>query len=140
MDNLNLFDLKSLRIHQKRSLLATNYDNFLFKEIGRRLSNRIEDINRSFENVLEISNRPKLIREILSKNNIFTSGKINNFFSSGINQDIEINQELIPFAENSIDLAISNLTLHWANDLIGILYQIKQTLKPDGLFLASLFG
>ncbi|PPR78583.1 MAG: hypothetical protein CFH01_00918, partial [Alphaproteobacteria bacterium MarineAlpha2_Bin1] len=73
-------------------------------------------------------------------NNYFSSGKIKNLVTLGVDGDIEINQEYIPVAHNSINLAISNLTFHWANDLIGVLYQINQVLKPDGFFLASLFG
>ena len=32
------------------------------------------------------------------------------------------------------------LSLHWTNDLVGALIQIRQALKPDGLFLGALFG
>lgn len=35
---------------------------------------------------------------------------------------------------------ISNLALHWFNDLPGIIKSINNCLKPDGVFLASLFG
>ena len=35
---------------------------------------------------------------------------------------------------------ISNLALHWFNDLPGIFKSINNFLKPDGAFLASLFG
>jgi SAM-dependent methyltransferase len=49
-------------------------------------------------------------------------------------------EELIPFEEGTFDLVISNLALHWVNDLPGVLTQIRRVLKPDGLFLASMFG
>jgi hypothetical protein len=35
---------------------------------------------------------------------------------------------------------MSNLTLHWVNDLPGCLTQIRRTLKPEGLFLATMLG
>ena len=35
---------------------------------------------------------------------------------------------------------ISNLALHWFNDLPGIFRSINNCLKPDGVFLASIFG
>lgn len=35
---------------------------------------------------------------------------------------------------------ISNLALHWYNDLPGIFKSINTFLKPDGPFIASLFG
>ena len=49
-------------------------------------------------------------------------------------------EEALPFAEASLDLAVSALTLQLVNDLPGALVQIRRALKPDGLFLASLLG
>lgn len=43
-------------------------------------------------------------------------------------------------AEGEFDLIVSLLDLHSLNDLPGALAQIRQRLKPDGLFLAALFG
>ena len=43
-------------------------------------------------------------------------------------------------AEGSVDLIVSLMTLHWANDLPGALSQIRRALKPDGLFLGTLLG
>src|SRR3546814_9753045 len=48
--------------------------------------------------------------------------------------------ELLPFAERRFDLVVSNLILHWANDLPGALAQIQRVLRPDGLFLAAMLG
>jgi NADH dehydrogenase [ubiquinone] 1 alpha subcomplex assembly factor 5 len=41
---------------------------------------------------------------------------------------------------NSQDAVVSCLSLHWVNDLPGALIQIKEVLKPDGVFLGALFG
>ncbi len=49
-------------------------------------------------------------------------------------------EELLPFADGGFDLVISNLALHWINDLPGALVQARRVLKPDGLFLAALLG
>lgn len=46
----------------------------------------------------------------------------------------------LPLADASTDLIVSLLTLHWANDLPGALAQIRCALKPDGLFIGTLFG
>ena len=37
-------------------------------------------------------------------------------------------------------MVISNLALHWFNDLPGVFKSINSCLKPDGVFLASIFG
>jgi NADH dehydrogenase [ubiquinone] 1 alpha subcomplex assembly factor 5 len=38
------------------------------------------------------------------------------------------------------DAFISNLALHWVNDLPGSLIQIRHTLKEDGVFIGSILG
>jgi SAM-dependent methyltransferase len=49
-------------------------------------------------------------------------------------------EEQLPFAFASLDLVVSSLALHWTNDVVGTLIQIRRALKPDGLFIGSLFG
>ena len=46
----------------------------------------------------------------------------------------------MPFRAGGFDLVASLLSLHWVNDLPGVLAQISRILKPDGLLLAALFG
>ncbi len=48
--------------------------------------------------------------------------------------------ERSPFAPASLDLAVSLMSLHWTNDLVGALVQIRRALKPDGLFLGAFLG
>jgi SAM-dependent methyltransferase len=53
---------------------------------------------------------------------------------------VALDEEWLPFAPASLDLVVSALALHWTNDFIGALIQIRQALKPDGLFLAAILG
>ena len=48
--------------------------------------------------------------------------------------------ERLPLAPQSLDLVVSLLALHHANDLPGALIQLRGALKPDGLMLAALIG
>ena len=48
--------------------------------------------------------------------------------------------EHVDATPESLDLMTSNLLLHAVNDLPGVLMQARRALKPDGLFLAALFG
>lgn len=48
--------------------------------------------------------------------------------------------ESLPMEQDSVDCVVSNLALHWINDLPGILVQINRALVPDGLFLAAILG
>jgi SAM-dependent methyltransferase len=49
-------------------------------------------------------------------------------------------EETLPFADGSLDLVTSALTLQFVNDLPGTLIQVRRALKPDGLLLAALVG
>lgn len=49
-------------------------------------------------------------------------------------------EEALPLRHGSVDLFASALALQWSNDLPGTLIQIRQALRPDGLFLAALTG
>jgi len=41
---------------------------------------------------------------------------------------------------SSQEAIVSCLNLHWVNDLPGVFVQIKEALRPDGLFLGAMFG
>jgi SAM-dependent methyltransferase len=49
-------------------------------------------------------------------------------------------QEILPLGPESLELAVSALALQFANDLPGVLAQIRRALKPDGLLLAAMIG
>jgi SAM-dependent methyltransferase len=46
----------------------------------------------------------------------------------------------LPLDPESVDLAVSLLALQDANDIPGMLIQIRRALRPDGLFLGALAG
>ncbi len=60
--------------------------------------------------------------------------------SGGSSVRAVIDDERLPFAPESLDLVVSTLALHWTNDLVGALVQMRRALRPDGLFIGSLFG
>ncbi|OBA21316.1 S-adenosyl-L-methionine-dependent methyltransferase [Metschnikowia bicuspidata var. bicuspidata NRRL YB-4993] len=43
-------------------------------------------------------------------------------------------------ASEQFDCVVSNLALHWINDLPQALANINRVLKPDGLFMGTIFG
>ncbi|KAK4249777.1 S-adenosyl-L-methionine-dependent methyltransferase [Corynascus novoguineensis] len=49
-------------------------------------------------------------------------------------------EELLPFEPASFDMVLSSLSLHWINDLPGVLAQINNVLKPDSPFIGAMLG
>jgi SAM-dependent methyltransferase len=59
---------------------------------------------------------------------------------AGRGPGVVVDEERLPFAAESLDLVVSLLSLHWANDLVGALVQIRRALKPDGLLIGAILG
>jgi SAM-dependent methyltransferase len=51
-----------------------------------------------------------------------------------------VDDEQLPFEENSLDCIVNIGGLHWTNDLPGALIQIQRALKPDGVFFGAVCG
>lgn len=45
-----------------------------------------------------------------------------------------------PYEANTFDAVISSMSLHWINDLPGILTRIQNALVPDGMFMCAMLG
>ena len=46
----------------------------------------------------------------------------------------------LPFADGSVDVAVSNLLLQWCDEPDEVLAEIRRVLKPDGFFAFTTFG
>lgn len=144
-DSPLIFDRKRLRQHRDRAACAFTQHDFLFREAADRLADRLEDVTRTFPLALDLGCHSGQLRELLTGR-----GGIEQLVESDLSEPLQrqnaaalrvvADEEFLPFAEASFDLALSALSLHWVNDLPGTLVQLRRALKPDGLLLASLFG
>jgi NADH dehydrogenase [ubiquinone] 1 alpha subcomplex assembly factor 5 len=57
-----------------------------------------------------------------------------------ITRQILEDEEMLPYEAGSFDLVLSSLSLHWINDLPGVLTQINNILKPDCAFIGAMLG
>ncbi len=46
----------------------------------------------------------------------------------------------LPFADQSMDLIVSNLMLQWCDDLDNVFQELRRVLRPEGLLMFSTFG
>lgn len=138
-----VFDRSLVRIHRAASACRFSRHRALFDEAGDRLCERLSDIKRSFNFPLEIGARDGYVTsklEAMGMQDIISTDTVDDFKPFDGMKRIMVDEERLPFAPQSFDLILNNLNLHWVNDLPGALLQIKNALKPDGLFLASLLG
>lgn len=141
-DSVQIFDRRALRHHRDRAAPGLVKHDFLFRETADRLADRLLDITRRFPRALDLGCHGGELREALAGR-----GGIEHMVESDPSEGLArraggvvVDEELLPFAEQSLDLVASNLALHWVNDLPGCLAQIRRILKPDGLFLATMLG
>jgi SAM-dependent methyltransferase len=140
-----IFDRTLLRRRRERIAgIADPKRDFLFAESGERMLDRLDDVTRRFPLALDLGSRDGLLGRLLqSRGGIETL--IQGDLSLGLLRQaggrvLQLDEEALPFAPESFDLVLANLSLHWTNDLPGALAQVRQVLKPDGLFLGALFG
>ncbi|XP_057341692.1 arginine-hydroxylase NDUFAF5, mitochondrial [Microplitis mediator] len=148
---MNVFDRQAKLLQKQRSARAPDvklYD-YIKDEIGYRLADRIFDIKREFENVLELGcGRGNLSKHISQDNvkNLILADMCPDYLEQVvITEDIKVqkkvmDEENFELDPNSVDLIVSCLNLHWVNDLPGCFSRIIRTLKNDGVFLAAIFG
>jgi malonyl-ACP O-methyltransferase BioC len=142
------FDRLCVRRHRDRAAARFDTHAFLFDEIGERLLDRVADLRRPFPRVLELGCRDGRLSPRLRTigTEMFIRADISEAMARAAGRrepgvpTVVADEEWLPFADQSFDLVVSNLSLHWVNDLPGALAQIQQALRPDGLLLASLFG
>ncbi|GBM67692.1 Arginine-hydroxylase NDUFAF5, mitochondrial [Araneus ventricosus] len=131
------------------SLHGSHIYDYIKDEIGDRVADRVYDITRKFSTAVELGCGKGHITKHLTAENVEMiyqcdiSSKM--LEKTKISEDIPtfkmiVDEEYLPFADNSVDLIISSLNFHWINDLPSVFEQIHRALKPDGVLIASMFG
>lgn len=143
-ESMTIFDRASVRRHRDRAAAGLDGYGFLFDEVADRLADRLDDVTRTFPVAADLGGRTgTLARTLTGRKGIET------LVTCDISAEmagrapapaVVCDDEFLPFAPASLDLLVSNLSLHWVNDLPGLLVQARRALKPDGLFLAALLG
>ncbi|WP_435260116.1 SAM-dependent methyltransferase [Thioclava sp. FR2] len=109
-----LTDSSALKIHRNRAS-----ETFLHVEVADEVQERLTEVNRRFTDPVVITPFPQVWGNF---------GKVID------------DEEILNISPASHDLAIHVLALHWANDPVGQMVQCRRALRPDGLFMAFLFG
>lgn len=140
-NSIEIFDRRALRRNRLRSADKITHHDFLIQWAEEQLLDRLHDIKRKLPLALQIGVRGsdtfKTRVKKISGARTFVKMELGRLRDD---QDICGDEEYLPFADHSLDLVLSALSLHSINDLPGTLIQIRRALKPDGLFLAALLG
>lgn len=131
-----VFDRQLLALRRARAQ-KHGAETFLLEHVAHDLAERLSAVLRKFDIAADIGTPGDAVRNLLTERrlagHIIAAGPPD---GGGVVAD----EEALPFADQSLDLAVSALSLHFVNDLPGTLIQIRRALKPDGLFLCALLG
>ncbi len=121
--------------------------DFLERRAAEDLVERLEVVNRRFDLALELGARGGSLPAALAASP--AAAKVGGLVRCGLSPAMLArtpglrvvgDEERLPFGPATFDLVVSCLSLHWVNDLVGALIQVRRCLKPDGLFLGAMLG
>jgi SAM-dependent methyltransferase len=140
--NPTIFDRHLLRRRRARAR-AHGAATFLIDHVAVELGERLSAVLRTFDVAIDLGTPAEAVRHVLAG-----SGKVKTIIAAepaaarldNAYPRVVADEEVLPFADGSLDLVVSALALQFVNDLPGTLVQIRRALKPDGLFMAALIG
>ncbi|APH73914.1 methyltransferase domain-containing protein [Aquibium oceanicum] len=133
-----------LAVRRKRRALSAAIAgaDFLMRRAAEDLEERLGAVERNFASAAAIHCVTPHAADVLAaspKVGEVTRVEADPAFLKGAD-GVVASGDALGLAPESLDLAVSLLALHEANDLPGQLIQIRRALRPDGLFLACLAG
>ena len=141
---MDVFDRRAVRQHRERAAAGLEQHDFLLREVGERLADRLDDVRRTFPVALDLGcHSGQLARLLAGRGGIETLVQADlspAMARRAAGLRLAADEEALPFAAAGFDLVLSLMSLHWVNDLPGTLVQIRRCLKPDGLFLGAMLG
>lgn len=136
-----IFNRKLARLRRERSGALFAGHDFLHRRAMDDIVDRLETVKRDFPRALFIGagSLTGLLTPACGVGDVFQADSAHSRLA-GTPPGFLCEEEAFPVAPASLDLIVSILTLHGANDLVGALAQMRAALKPDGLFIAAVFG
>lgn len=126
--------------------------DYIRDEVADRMMERLLDIKRKFDTIVDLGSGPGHFSKLLEPEKtrkVLMIDSSETTLNRDPDEEFEVEVERVHADEenlldvlprNSQEAIASCLSLHWVNDLPGVLVQIKEALKPDGLFLGAMFG
>lgn len=129
-----LFDPARRAARLARSRPLFEGADFLHRRAALGLVESLEAILRDFPSVVDLSPHPGAFAEALAGSD--AAARV----GAPRAARPPMGPEDLDLAPGSADLIVSVLGLHWVEDLPGLMAQARRALRPDGLFLAAMFG
>jgi SAM-dependent methyltransferase len=117
-----LTDRAALLRQRARAAAMAEPAVFLHVHLAGLVEERLDEVNRRFTAPVLIAPFPDLFRSHVPAATVVAD------------------DEVLSLGEGTHDLVLHLMALHWANDPVGQLVQVRRALRPDGLFLGACLG
>lgn len=139
-----IFDRALLARRRARVAGGAGEHDFLLQRVADDLAERLEIVRRRFPLAANIGAHHGVlsdrIRGLAGIERIIDVDATTELLRGAPDLRVVADEEALPFADASLDLVVSALSMQLVNDLPGTLIQIRRALKPDGLLLAAMLG
>ena len=136
---MQVFDRAAVRRHRDRAAMTADSVSDILCDAADRLLDRLDDTTRRFSRALDVGGRGVTAKMLRARGIETIACDLSPRMAARAGAPaVAADEEFLPFAAESFDLVVANLSLHWVNDLPGALIQLRRALRPDGFFLASL--
>jgi SAM-dependent methyltransferase len=141
---VDIFDRQLLRRRRARAAGGAPEHDFLLRRAADDIAARLEAINRAFPVAAVIGAHHGVLSEAVAGipgvETLVSMEACGPLLAQAPGLRVGGDEEALLFADESLNLAVSALSLQFVNDLPGALIQIRRALKPDGLFIGALMG
>ena len=142
-DRAPLFEdaLLAARRDRAEALGFAGGGDFLHREVAELVRERLDEVTRDFRDAAIIGSGGGVHAAALAGR----AEQVMQIELSGLRAAragaVQVRHlDPMPFGVATLDLCLSMLEMHWANDPVGHLIQMRRALRPDGLMIAALFG
>lgn len=143
-DPTQIFDRALLAERRRRVSRNAGAHDFLLARVADDIAERLSIVRRAFPLAANIGAHHGLVSQrihgVAGIENIIDVDGTAALLAQARGMRVVADEDALPFADASLDLVVSGLSLQLVNDLPGALIQIRRALKPDGLLLAALLG
>ncbi|KAJ2785749.1 hypothetical protein GGI15_001809 [Coemansia interrupta] len=148
-----VFDRRAKRMQRDRAAARaadSREVDYLRDEVARRVADRLLDIKRRYHTVVDIGagcgHLAKAVDDDMLDKLIMCE-----MSPVALNRDVDqeydieverrvMDEEMPQFEPETLDAVVSSISMHWINDLPGMMIQVRKALVPDGVFIGAMFG
>ncbi|GHM58386.1 MAG: SAM-dependent methyltransferase [Candidatus Mesenet longicola] len=142
-----IFDRNLYEKHRDRAACLDVECDFLFNKIIDIIFEKLSVFLNQDDSLLHLGCRNDKLVDLLQSSNFSFKEKLlqcdisyNTISKVRYGRKVVLDEEFLPFMEQTFNIVMSTMSLHCVNNLPSVLLRINDVLKKDGVFIGTVFG